>query len=188
MQYFSTPSRRAIKTMLAQVLSVTLVWVLLYHLSLWAFSYFEYNPRVYWVFLPAGIRMMAVFIFGWTGVVGLFIGSALTNEALLGHYVFGLSAISALSPMLALLVCRWFFALPKSLAGLSARQLLVFALVGALMNAVLSNCYFFYTNTAEFFAALFPMFMGDMLGTLLIFLLVSKALKCLSWLGKKQVC
>lgn len=178
------PTRQAVKAALLGILSVTLVWVFFYRLSLWAFSYFEYNPRVYWVFLPAGIRMMAVFVFGWLGVVGLFIGSALTNEVQLSTYVLGLSAISALSPMLALLACRRFFVLESSLTGLSARQLLVFTLVGALLNAVLSQLYFYYTNMEASYFGTIPMFVGDVLGTLLIFFLVSKALQYLSWLSK----
>ena len=163
---------------------MALVWACFYHLNMWAFAYFEHNPRVNWLFLPAGIRMIAVFIFGWSGVLGLFVGSALTNEAHLSADVLGLSGVSALSPMLALLACRWFFALPSSLVGLSPRQLIVFSLVGALMNVIFSHLYFFYTDTETSFSTITPMFIGDVLGILLTFLLVSKALQFLIYLSK----
>lgn len=184
MHFFAQLSLQAMISKVLELLGVVLLWVCFYHLSQWTFTYFEYNPRVNWVFLPAGIRMMVVFIFGRLGVLGLFIGSALTNEAQLCADVFGLSAVSALSPMLALLACRWFFALPSSLTGLSARQLLAFTLMGALMNAVFSHLYFAYTNTGSSYSAIFPMFFGDLLGSLLVFLLVSKVLQCLTYLSK----
>ena len=175
---------QALKTVVLELLGVALVWACFYHLNVWAFAYFEHNPRVNWIFLPAGIRMMAVFIFGWSGVLGLFVGSSLTNEAHLSADVLVLSWISALSPMLALLACRWFFALPSSLAGLSPRQLIVFSLLGALMNVIFSQLYFFYNDIETSYSAITPMFIGDVLGTLLIFLLVSKALQFLIYLSK----
>jgi hypothetical protein len=54
---------KIIKATIIDVFIVVLTWIVFYQMSLWLFAYFEYNPRVYWVFLPAGIRMIAVFIF-----------------------------------------------------------------------------------------------------------------------------
>jgi hypothetical protein len=176
---------KIIKATIIDVFIVVLTWIVFYQMSLWLFAYFEYNPRVYWVFLPAGIRMIAVFIFGWAGVLGLFIGSIITNEVELSGYVIYLAAISAMSPMVAKRACMWRFNIPDTLQGLSSKQLLAFAITGALSNALLSNLYFYFTDRANSLKGVFPMFVGDMLGTLIIFYLIAQILRLISLLHKK---
>lgn len=169
-----------IKQALTQTFIAALIWVFFYQFSTWLFAYFEYNPHVSWVFLPAGIRMLAVFVFGWNGVLGLFLGSIITNDHDIDMAVFEIAFISALAPMLALYICRWSFAIPNSLAGLTGMQLLVFALSGAFANAFLSQLYF-HTNDSRLLVYDFiPMFVGDLLGTIIIFYTIAKLLQRLS--------
>ncbi len=181
----STPSNR-LSTALIETLAVFLIWVFFYRFNLFVFAYFEYNPRVYWLFLPAGIRMLAVFIFGWRGVAGLFAGSIYTNEAETDAYVVGLAAISALSPMLALYACRWVFNISSTLKGLRARQLLYFTLTGALANSLFSQLYFYFMSTVESLHGLTPMFVGDVFGTLLVFYVIAKLLQLMSRVRKQS--
>jgi hypothetical protein len=157
-----------IKTLVIEVIAVTLIWVLFYRLSLWIFSYFEYNPRVYWIFLPAGIRMISVFIFGWAGVLGLFIGSVITNDAEMSHYVVYLAAISSLSPMLAIRLCKWCYNITDNLKGLKGKQLIGFALTGAFANALFSSMHFYYSGIPKSVDDFLPMFVGDLLGSIII--------------------
>jgi hypothetical protein len=173
---------KIIKATIIDVLVVVLTWIVFYRMSLWLFAYFEYNPRVYWVFLPAGIRMIAVFIFGWAGVLGLFIGSIITNEVELSGYVIYLAAISAMSPMVAKRACKWWFNIPVTLQGLSSKQLLTFSITGALSNALLSNLYFYFATEANSLKGIIPMFVGDLLGTLIIFYLIAQILRLISLL------
>jgi hypothetical protein len=178
---------KIIKSTIIDILLVALAWILFYQFSLWLFAYFEYNPHVNWVFLPAGIRMLAVFIFGWAGVLGLFIGSIITNEVELSGYVIYLAAISAMSPMVAKRACKWWFNIPDTLQGLSSKQLLAFAITGALSNALLSNLYFYFTDRANSLKGIIPMFVGDLLGTLFIFYLVVKILQLIFLIHKKMI-
>ena len=181
----TTAVMKIIKATIIDILVVVLTWILFYRMSLWLFAYFEYNPRVYWVFLPAGIRMIAVFIFGWAGVLGLFIGSIITNEVELSGYVIYLAAISAMSPMVAKRACKWWFNIPVTLQGLSSKQLLTFSITGALSNALLSNLYFYFADRTNSLKGFFPMFVGDILGTLIIFYLIAQILRLISLLHKK---
>lgn len=171
----------SLRTALIHSVSVAMIWLFFYHFNAWAFAYFEHNPNVSWVFLPAGIRLLAVFVFGWSGVLGLFVGSIATNENDVDAYVIGLSSISALAPMLAVIICRWSLAIPKSLIGLTGLQLLVFAITGAMTNSFLSQLYFYTPNTSILLPQNFvPMFVGDILGTLIIFFIIAKLIQCLS--------
>jgi hypothetical protein len=176
---------KIIKATIIDVFIVVLTWIVFYQMSLWLFAYFEYNPRVYWVFLPAGIRMIAVFIFGWAGVLGLFIGSVITNEAQISSYVIYLSTISAISPMVAKRACKWWFNIPVTLQGLTGKQLLAFAVIGALTNALLSNLYFYFATETNSLKGIIPMFVGDLLGTLIIFYLMLKILQLIFLIHKK---
>jgi hypothetical protein len=179
MRLESFATTASIKTLVIQVIAVTLIWVLFYRLSLWVFSYFEYNPRTYWIFLPAGIRIISVFIFGWVGVLGLFIGSIITNESEISGYVVNLAAISALAPMVAKQTCMWGFNIKATLEGLTGKQLLVFAFAGALSNALFSNLYFYLYGVSERIYDFLPMFIGDLAGTIII-LYLSKGLLALT--------
>ena len=176
---------KIIKSTIIDILLVALAWILFYRFSLWLFAYFEYNPHVNWVFLPAGIRMLAVFIFGWAGVLGLFIGSVITNDEELSGYVIYLSMISALSPMVAKRACNWWFNIPVTLQGLRGKQLLAFAVIGALTNALFSNLFFYFANETNSLKGIIPMFVGDLLGTLFIFYLVVKILQLIFLIHKK---
>jgi hypothetical protein len=176
---------KIIKATIIDVFIVVLTWIVFYQMSLWLFAYFEYNPRVYWVFLPAGIRMIAVFIFGWAGVLGLFIGSVITNEAQISSYVIYLSTISAISPMVAKRACKWWFNIPVTLQGLTGKQLLAFAVIGALTNALLSNLYFYFATETNSLKGIIQMFVGDLLGTLIIFYLMLKILQLIFLIHKK---
>jgi hypothetical protein len=176
---------KIIKSTILEILVVVLIWILFYRISLWLFDYFEYNSHVCWVFLPAGIRMIAVFIFGWTGVLGLFIGSVITNEEELSGYVIYLSAISAMAAMAAKLACKFWFNIPDTLLGLTGKQLLGFAVVGALTNSLLSNLYFYIMAETNSLKGFMPMFVGDLLGTLIIFHLMVKILQLIFLLHKK---
>ena len=169
----------SIKTLVLEVVAVALIWVLFYRLSLWVFSYFEYSPRAFWIFLPAGIRIISVFIFGWVGVLGLFIGAIITNEAEISNYVVNLAAISALAPMVAKRICMWGFNIKATLQGLTGMQLLVFAFAGALSNALFSSLFFYIYGVSKNLDHLLPMFIGDLAGTIII-LYLSKALLTLT--------
>ncbi len=170
---------QVIKQQVIEVVAVTALWILFYKFNLWMFSYFEYNPHIYWIFLPAGIRMISVFIFGWTGVLGIFIGSIFTNEAEISNYVMYLAAISALAPMLAKGTCMWWFKIPATLQGLTGKQLLFFAFAGALSNALFSNLYFHLCGLSDSLYDFLPMFIGDLAGTIII-LYLSKSLLTLA--------
>ena len=172
------PTTSEIKTFVIQVILVALVWVLFYQISLLLFSFLKYNTNVYWIFLPAGIRMFSVFIFGWFGVAGLFLGHVLTNHVETSNQLLYLAVVSSLSPMLAKRICKWFFNIPASLEGLTGRQLLVFTLACAFADASLSSQHFYHIGTFKYDHDFAPLFAGDLLGTLIILYLSKWLLGC----------
>lgn len=167
-----------------EVSGVALAYWLLYYLNAWIFASFEFTARVSWIFLPAAIRMIAVLLFNWRGAAGLFIGTLATCIPVFGLAnadTFAYPLLSAFCPMLAMSLGVHLMNVRADLGGLKAWQLLVFALLGALFNSVAHNLYFQLSGNAQsWLTALVPMFVGDLVGTLIVLYVSAALLRTLS--------
>ncbi len=154
------------------VLCVAVSWILLFKLNELIFTSVSFNEHIAWIFLPAALRMLAVMVFEWLGVLGLFFGAIVTCEAMsFDNFseTMIISGISALGPMLALIICTHLFKLPSSLSGLDLKKLTIFGLIGAACNVIPHNLYFYIADRMETpFAGITPMFIGDVAGTLIV--------------------
>jgi len=163
---------------------VALLWVLLYALNHWIFSVTEVSSFISWIFLPAALRMLAVMACDWEGAIGLFAGALVTNQTdPTGGFGDGLvlAFLSATGPLLAFWFCTKLLNLSTDLSGLTAKQLLVFASTGALLNAVPHNIYFYLSErTSSPIEGLVPMLVGDLIGTLIMLYAASLALRFVS--------
>jgi len=173
--------RPTIGAMILFVMGVTTVWVVLYLLNNWLFSEVYLNSFISWIFLPAAIRMLAVMINGWAGVLGLFLGAILTNLSQL-HLepinVLVLAGLSALGPLAAVHLCTRWLKLPVDFAGLQRSQLLVFAVTGAIFNVFPHNLFFYMTGMSDdAWSGVLPMFVGDLAGTLIVLYVASFSIR-----------
>lgn len=160
---------------------VALLWVLLFALNHWIFAVTEVSSFISWIFLPAALRMLAVMACDWAGAIGLFAGALVTNQTdPTGGFGDGLvlAFLSATGPLLAFWFCTKLLNLSTDLSGLTAKQLLVFATTGALLNAVPHNIYFYLSErTSSPIEGLVPMLAGDLVGTLIMLYAASLALR-----------
>lgn len=162
---------------------IALCWVLLFRLNEVFFESIGVSKYIAWIFLPAAIRMLSVMVFEWVGVIGLFFGALITSEPLLENNLstaLVLSALSALGPLAAVMICSKWLRLPRSLAGLGSRQICLFSLMGALFNVIPHNLYLYFSDKMSSpFEGLLPMFIGDLAGTAIVIYLSSLVLKFL---------
>jgi len=173
--------RAAVQGAALQVLSVACAWLFSYHVSVDWMAYFSFNHETFWVFLPAGVRLVAVILFGWVGVVGLFIGSVLTPDDVPFSHVLLLSAVSALGPKLALITGRRLLHLTPTLVSLKPIHLVVLTLVASSYNALMRVGLMQFLGNSQFLFNLLPMFVGDLVGTFMIFYLAVFGL----WLARR---
>ena len=173
----------AVRSAALQILLVVCAWIIFYHLSVDMMAYFAFNDETFWVFLPAGIRIVAVIIFGWVGVVGLFIGNIFTPDNFPLSHVLMLSAVSALSPKLALISGRRLLHLSPTLASLNPLHLVVLALMASCYNALMRVGLMHLLGYSQPLFNLLPMFVGDLVGTFMIFYLTVFSL----WLARRWV-
>ena len=151
---------------------VALAWVALFELNADWFEFLAVSPSVGWIFLPAALRVLAVLLFKTRGVLGLFLGALITNASLWGAEwgdALALSAVSALSPALALwLGSRW-LKLEPTLQGLNGRQLLTLSAIAALSSSALHALLFYaIEHDTPWPNAMLSMTVGDFAGTLMV--------------------
>lgn len=163
---------RVMTTRLGEVSMVVVLWVALFELNRWLFSFAVTDPFVSWVFLPAALRVVAILVLGWRGALGLFVGALITNQPVIGVNLLdalALSAISAGAPLLAVECTKRWLGVGPDLAGLTFKQLLTIAATGAVTSSVMHNVYFNVRHEDhEWVDGLVPMLGGDMVGTLAV--------------------
>lgn len=165
------------------IFGVALTWVLFFKLNMMFFSHFESSKFINWVFIPAGIRLIAVLLFGFYGVIGLFIGAMMTS-----HYVgigfdtaIMVSLISGINPYLSITATKYCLKVDALMRGMDAKQLLTLSFFAALFNGLSHNLYFHLFMGKGSIADCINMFIGDLIGSLIVLFSFSLLIK---WLRK----
>lgn len=171
---------KASRRLIFEAIGVAIVWTLLFKLNMWVFKSLEVNHFVSWIFLPAFIRILSVLLFGWAAVIGLIIGAIITSQlADIGHTSpYLLAIISGVGPMIAVRFCEYILKLPPTLIGIRPSHLFIFAITGAFVNVSLNGYYFaLHQLPSHPITCLSPMFIGDMLGSIIMLYIASFTLK-----------
>ncbi len=118
-------------------------WYAMWSLQL-QLAFLDYALGVSLIFLPAGIRTLAVLIFGFRGALGVFAGAMLSTVEYMGHIetmdflsvclVAGVSAFSAY--LMMALVC-WWRRIGPNLNELTFNDVLVIVFSQGLLSATL---------------------------------------------------
>jgi len=144
-----------------------------------AFIRLEQSNGINWVFLPAGIRLLATLLFGFAGFLGLLLVSVYLN---FHHFAFddNVRAVSgavaaAGGPYLAYLFAKHWFDLGPRLANLTARRLLFTGVLCGLMSPVSHHAFMWVQTGLVDWTALLAMITGDIVGILIV-LYIAKGL------------
>jgi hypothetical protein len=145
----------------------------IFELNILLFSGFEYSNNVHWIFLPSGLRLAFVLVFGVWGAIGIVLASIATN---LIHYfdsdlttaiVAGI--ISGLGPLLARSMCIHFYKLDIDLKQLTVQLLFKATTLFAVLSAVLHQLWLTYRGYSDhFISSTAAMAFGDFVGTILL--------------------
>lgn len=118
-------------------------------------SFLEISTGVALIFLPAGLRTLAVLIYGFRGAVGVFVGSLITGQ----RYFSGdrevselalivICLVSAFSAYVAMkAVCTWRH-IPHDLRNLTLNDIFYIVISQGVLSATLHQVIFFLENVA----------------------------------------
>lgn len=139
------------------------------------FMAFEYARGINWIFLPAGFRVLLVLVLGWPGALGIVGGTFWLDQERL-HEPSGWIAVlltglaSGFGPWV---IKHWMESrgwLDVHLRDISAQRLLNFVLLYAVFNSVshqLIRWYLLHIDSKPWLDV-WPMFVGDALGALVV--------------------
>jgi hypothetical protein len=176
MENISISSERS-RVFLVGVLISTLLYSALFFFNDWLTETVKYDLGVSWIYLPAGLRLFLILIFGLSGAIGI----AAASFAISYFWAFpadlvtciGIGLISGFAPLLA----KWFVVsnipINNDLSNLSLQKIIFCVVVYALMSAGLHQYWFVLrgleSGSLDHFLV---MFVGDIAGSILLIALI----------------
>lgn len=162
-----------------------MAWISLYVFNYFVLSGVLYSSLASLVFLPAMLRPIVVLLFGWSGVIGLFIGGLITAyfDPVFQGSLVAISLISASAGYFAIIFLRRFptFAtqLGPELAGLRLNTIFVVTLLTASISSFSLNSFYASTGVSTDIDQMFAMIVGDTLGSFIMLYLAAAGLRLL---------
>jgi hypothetical protein len=158
----------------ALMLISAVLFVGFYRLNDLIFSMFEYSEGISWVYLPAGFRVVLVLVMGLPGALGLMMGCWFIDRDLFTQDAAALAflngVVGGLTPwlVLKLLIHRQW--LDPKLQSLHALLLLKMTLIFSATSALGHQLVWLFLDRPQtnIWVDIWPMFMGDALGSFLM--------------------
>ena len=160
----------------------SLTYSALFYFNSWLTSSLIFSSGVNWIYLPAGLRLFLTLIFGLPAALGIAFASflisycgELSNDLTI---CIGAGLISGFAPYLARILVFSNMKLEPDLSNLSLSKLLICILIYALLSSGLHQ--FWYAtvdlDNAGSLNYFLVMFIGDVLGSLLLISLIKSCI------------
>ena len=167
---------------LSLLLLVSVTYYLAFFLNDYLFSFLAHTDHVNWIYLPSGIVLGYVLVLEEIGALGIFLASLLINFQLHPSESFGsdmvTSLISAGTPLIARQVSVYWFKIDENLTDLNFQKITESCIVFALLSSACHQLWFHFEKLDEiFFEDFLAMFVGDVVGSLIVLFLGSYAIK-----------
>jgi hypothetical protein len=163
---------RTLQLQIAMVATTVVLFLAALAVNHWLFLRLEFAAGINWIYLPAGVRLLATLLFAEAGAVGLLLVSWAVNFLLFfpddPQRAFIGGIISAAAPYGVYLIARRVDGLQSSLANLTPRRLLVLAVAYATVNPLLHHLYFAWRGQPDLITGFIAMATGDLVGTLIV--------------------
>ena len=172
------------ETTFALVISA-LSYTILFYVNNSLTSELVFSLGVNWIYLPAGLRLFLTLIFGLPGAMGIALASFLISYY--GDFsrdltlCIGIGLVSGFAPYLARVFVISKVPLTSDLSDLNFQKLVIYIFIYALLSAGLHQWWFStmaLENTGDL-SHFSVMFLGDVLGSLLLISLIKYSLDVL---------
>ena len=161
-----------------------LLYSALFFLNDWVTEAIKYDLGLSWIYLPAGLRLFLILIFGFTGAIGI----AVASFAISYYGVFppdlitciGIGLISGFAPLLAKWVVVANVNISNDLRNLSLQKILFCIVVYAFISAGLHQWWFVLRGLESGSLNHFlVMLVGDIAGSILLIALIKYSIDLL---------
>ena len=190
MEYARTTKPQPIFFFVGALISA-LLYIALFFLNDWLTEAVKYDLGVSWIYLPAGLRLFLILIFGLAGAIGI----ATASFAISYFGVFppdlvtciGVGLISGFAPLLAKGLVVSNVPINNDLSNLSIQKIILCVVVYALMSAGLHQ-YWFELRDLESGSInhFLVMFVGDIAGSILLIAIIKYSIDLLKRNKPKQ--
>lgn len=159
------------------VLISALLYIALFFLNDWLTEALKYDLGVSWIYLPAGLRLFLILIFGLAGAIGIAVASFAISYfgAFPADLVtcIGIGLISGFAPLLAKGLVVSNVQINNDLSNLSIQKILLCIAVYALMSSGFHQYWFVLRDLESGSLNHFlVMFAGDIAGSILLIALI----------------
>jgi hypothetical protein len=190
MEYISISYNRS-RVFLVGILISALLYSALFFFNDWLTETVKYDLGVSWIYLPAGLRLFLILIFGLAGAIGI----AIASFAISYFWAFpadlvtciGIGLISGFAPLLAKWVVISNIPINNDLSNLSLQKIIFCVVVYALMSAGLHQYWFVLrgleSGSLDHFLV---MFVGDIAGSILLIALIKYSIDLVKRSKPKQ--
>ena len=167
-----TDLKRAAAKHLAYVALTAGVFIVLNRINELLFISLEQSKGINWVFLPAGIRLLATLLFGLAGFEGLLVAGLYLNFHHFGFqddYRAWTGAVAgALAPYLAYLFAKHWFNLGPRLSGLTPQRRVFVGGQCGLTSPIYHHSFAWVQKGEVDWLGLAAMIVGDIVGILIV--------------------
>jgi hypothetical protein len=157
----------------AGMIAVTMVLFLaMLAVNEWLFTRLEFLPGINWVYLPAGIRLLATLLFAEAGAIGLLLVS--WGVSFLYFFpddpvrAFAGGMLATIAPYGVYVLAQRRYGLQASLENLTPRRLLLLIVAYSIASPLLHHLWFAVKGQVDLGPSFVAMFVGDLTGTLLV--------------------
>jgi len=175
---------------MTSIFVTTVMYFVFYQFNDWLFASLELHTGAHWIYLPAGLRLLCTLLLGIEGAIGIFIASLAVSLANMAHVDFTTmlvaSVISAAMPYLAYRTALH-LGMPPSLENLSVKILFALTVLYALLNSAAHSAWYRLRDvSSDSLNTFFVMFIGDLIGTLIIIYTIKFMLVLFDRFRKKE--
>ena len=167
------------------------LYACLFYINDWLTQLLQAAPGVNWIYLPAGLRLFLVLIFGLPGALGIVAASTIItfyrDFGIDPLTIIGIGLISGLAPYLARYLVIRNLKIATDLGNLNIQTIFMCILIFATLSATLHQVWFEFRGfESGSLKNTLIMLIGDVLGSLLLISLVKVGIDFYKKFSKKQ--